>query len=307
MFKTNLLQIPAFLVSEMLKNISGNALKLLLIILYKTHDFNFNVQSISLTQFKDLCLLSRPTIIQTLAELEQLKLIEVVRKVQGDKEGSTYRLNPALFKELIDQRKESLPVKKFDQSTSKESLPVESAETRVRTRVRSPETRRSPLTLRSPEQEQEQEKTIFNYFLKIQSLDCKNPRIYANSIRVKYKNGDQYTQELYEAFKLDFLLAQQIIRDYKGKEAVINGEKLIFNTITFSEKECYLHLLDPLAKFAFNKDRSFAFFSPKDIKDALTRWVIQPSQQENRNRIRPPYPSLLSKEAIHPNNHKGDQ
>lgn len=100
MFYANTLQFPNFLLHKTLNKISGNALKLLLIIMCKTRGFSGNAEAISLTQFKDITSLSRSTIVLAIAELERLKLIEVARsKSDNARNASQYRLSSAIFGE----------------------------------------------------------------------------------------------------------------------------------------------------------------------------------------------------------------
>jgi hypothetical protein len=97
----NATQIPNFVFDEILNKVSGNAFKLLLIIIRKTRGFSDNEKAISLTQFCALTTTSRQTVVTALAELEANNLIEVLRNPRGDHNGSKYRLCPALFGEFI--------------------------------------------------------------------------------------------------------------------------------------------------------------------------------------------------------------
>jgi hypothetical protein len=232
MFSANTFQFPNFIVDETLNKISGNALKLLIIIMRKTRGFSGNAEAISLTQFKDMTKLSRSTIVVALAELERLNLIETTRNKAGNANvSSQYRLSSGLFGEFvrptpaesvgspkIELPPSSIPklppssetglVQNLDYPPSSipklplvQKLNYPNRETRVRDHAPAPVDSEKIL-----DSEKRRDWELFSFFIKDQtkSASIRDRRKYAAKLRVGLDKNDPYTIAMFGEWLKDY-------------------------------------------------------------------------------------------------------
>jgi hypothetical protein len=113
--------------------------------------------------------------------------------------------------------------------------------------------------------------TLFGEFMNTRNRS--NPKGYAVTLKSKYKQNDAYTIELYEDFKADFLVAQELMSQYRDKPIYFDGQKLIIKSLAFVSEPPYSFVLRALGA---NGEECFHFKSLDDLKTKLQEWNNPP-------------------------------
>ncbi|MDR1912812.1 MAG: replication protein [Helicobacteraceae bacterium] len=230
MFSANTFQTPNFLIDDLLTKISGNALKILLIIIRKTRSFSGNKISLSLSDLQSAAAISRNTALASIRELEALELISVDR---ADRKISRYALPSSRFGELLTSSKieptssKNAPDRKtsakIEPTSSKIALVSASSKNEPERKTSAkiaPATPASARARKIDEEENEEEKKDFERFLRETveiTPNIRSPRRYAAKMRVKYAQNDQYTLALFKEWKNERRKKSREFQEFKSR------------------------------------------------------------------------------------------
>jgi RIO-like serine/threonine protein kinase len=94
MFIANVFEFPCFVVDDLLDELNGDAIKLLLVIVRKTRGFNDNLEFVSVDLLSEISGLPSQLVLAALAELEKIDQVEEVQSASGLR---GFRLSEAVY------------------------------------------------------------------------------------------------------------------------------------------------------------------------------------------------------------------